>query len=143
MTTYQKTRLFFRILFVLYIIALAYLCFGHFDSVPRVKPYFLGYPIDKVVHFLMFFPFPLLLFAAFDRITTKPWHSLVFAVLVFLLGCLLAAGTEIGQGMTTYRSADPWDFRADALALAISSVIVLVIDLAKQFIPEKKDNKKK
>ena len=142
MTTYQKTRLFFRIALVLYLAALAYLCFGHFDSLPHVKPYFLGFPIDKVVHFLMFFPFPLLLFAAFDRLTTKPWHSLLFAVLTFLLGCLIAAGTELGQSMTIYRTGDPWDFKADALALAISSVIVLMIDLLKQFFPPEETRKK-
>ena len=139
MTTRQKTRLFFRILFILYLGTLAYLCFGHFDSMPRVNPYFLGFPIDKVVHFLMFFPFPLLLFAAFDSITTKPWHSLLFTVLTFLVGCLIAGATELGQGMTGYRTADPNDFKADALALAISSILVLIIDLLKQFIPSKEE----
>ena len=137
MTTRKKITIFFRIVFLLYLAALAYLCFGHFDSLPRVKPYFLGLPIDKVVHFVMFFPFPLLLFAAFDRITVKPWQSLVFALGAFALGCLLAAGTEIGQGLTGYRSPDTRDFLADTVSLGISSLLVLIIDLTKQFIPEK------
>ena len=142
MTGYQKTRLFFRILFVLFLATVAYLCFGHFDSLPRVNPTFLGFPIDKVVHFTMFFPFPLLLFAAFDRITTKPWHSLLCAVLIFLLGCLIAMGTELGQGLTGYRSADSKDFLADTLALGISSILVLIIDLSKQFFPPKDEASK-
>ena len=82
----------------------------------------------------MFFPFPLLAFGGFDKYTTKPWHSFLFVAVLFGIGCLLAGATEIGQGFTQYRSRDPKDFQADGLALAISCLIVLVIDLAKQRI---------
>ncbi len=105
------------------------MCFGRFESLPEISETFLGLPKDKVVHFAMFFPFPFLAQASFGRINRKPWHSLLFAVTVFLTGILLAAGTEIIQGMTEYRSAEPGDFRADALALAIGSVLALIIDI--------------
>ena len=129
----MRRRLIFKILLVLYLATVAWLCFGHFSSIPNVKMSYWGIPTDKIVHFLMFFPFPLLAFGAFDKFTTKPWHSLVFVLTVFGIGCLLASATEIGQAYTTYRSGDPHDFLADGLALAISCIIVLVIDLCKQF----------
>ena len=128
----RKNNILFRILLVLYLAAVLFLCFGHFSGSPGMDWKLLGIPSDKVVHFLMFFPFPLLVFAGFDRLTTKPWHSALFAVCVFLAGCLLAAGTEIGQTFTTYRNGDVFDFKADTLALALSSILVLIIDLRKQ-----------
>ena len=100
---------------------------------PHVKMSYWGIPTDKIVHFLMFFPFPLLCFGAFDKFTTKPWHSVLFVVIVFCIGCVLAGATEIGQSMTKYRTGDERDFFADGIALGISSLIVLILDLRKQF----------
>ena len=127
-----RLRTLFRILLLCYLAALAFLCFWHFKSLPDVPRTLWSIPMDKVVHFCMFLPFPILVYLAVDRYTVKPWHSILFALGVFLLGCLLAAGTELIQGMTAWRSKDPLDFRADALALSISSLLVCIIDLAKQ-----------
>ncbi|MBQ6761475.1 MAG: hypothetical protein IJP49_01860 [Bacteroidales bacterium] len=122
-----------RILLVLYLIALLWLCFGHFDSMPDVKRYYWGIPTDKIVHFLMFLPFPILSYFAFDRYTEKFWPSVLWTGVSFLAGILLAAGTEVGQAfLTSYRSGDPNDFRADLLALGISSLLVFILDLRKQ-----------
>ena len=131
----MKNNLIFKILLILHLATVAWLCFGHFDNVSDVPKAFWGIPTDKIVHFLMFFPFPVLCYLAFDRFTTKWWHSLLFAGGVFLTGCLIAAATEIGQGQTSYRSGDITDFCADGLALLLSSLAVLVIDLWKQRRP--------
>ena len=128
-----KQRTLARILFVLYLIAVAWLCFGKFDSTHDVPRSFLGIPTDKVVHFLMFLPFPILAYLAFGRHREKWWSSVLWIFAAFLIGALLAGGTEIGQAsLTTYRSGDPTDFLADLIALATGSVIVLAIDLWKQ-----------
>jgi VanZ family protein len=129
----RRQRIIARILFGVYLVAVAWLCFGHFDSMPDVPRAWWGIPMDKIVHFVMFFPFPILAYIAFDRFTEKWWTSVLFVLITFGVGALLAAGTEIGQArLTTYRSGDPNDFRADLLALGISAVIVLCIDLWKQ-----------
>lgn len=127
-----RLRITFRVLLALYLLLLVVLCFGHFKPSPDIPKVIFGLPVDKVVHFCMFLPFPLLVFLALDKYTTKPWHSVVFALGVFLLGCILAAATELGQGLTAWRSADAKDFRADAIALAISSLVVFIIDITKQ-----------
>ena len=54
-----------RILFAVYLAAVAFLCFGQFSSSQDVPMDLWGIPTDKVVHFLMFFPFPLLACLAF------------------------------------------------------------------------------
>ena len=86
----------------------------------------LGFDPDKVVHFLMFFPFPILAWLALGRRPSGPWPALGLTLLLFLIGCALAACTEIVQQFLPWRPADPRDFSADALALALSALIVFI-----------------
>ena len=118
-----------RILFFLYLVAIAFLCFMHVDKLPDVQKFILGIPTDKMAHFLMFLPFPILAYLAYDHLTNKVWSAILFALATFVIGCLLAYGTEYVQGRLPYRSMDIKDFKADALALAISSVFVFIIDV--------------
>ena len=126
----RKRNILALVLFAVYLGAVAYCCFGHFNDLPEIgQDSLFGIPMDKVVHFLMFFPFPILCFIVFSNHVYKTWHTILAVCVVFLAGCLIAAGTEIGQSFTDYRSCDIMDFVADATSLAISSVIVLIIDL--------------
>ena len=128
----HSNRILARIVLIFYLGLIAFACFGHFDKLPEMNPYFLGIPKDKVVHFLMFFPLPFLMWLALDKYTTKAWHSLLFVIGSFLVGSLSAAATEVGQYYTGYRSADALDFFADTLAMAICSLLVFILDIAKQ-----------
>ena len=126
-------RLIARILFFLYIAAVLVLCFGQFKDAPSVPWTLLGIPSDKLVHFCMFFPFPILAFLAFDKYTETPRSTFLFSGITFLVGVALAFGTEWGQAhLTTYRSGDPLDWVADVSALFISTLIVIIWDLLKQ-----------
>lgn len=128
----HSNRILARIVLIFYLGLIAFACFGHFDKLPEMNPYFLGIPKDKVVHFLMFFPLPFLMWLALDKYTTKARHSLLFVIGAFLVGSLIAAATEVGQYYTGYRSADALDFFADTLAMAICSLLVFILDIAKQ-----------
>lgn len=126
-------RLIARILFFLYIAAVLVLCFGQFKDAPSVPWTLLGIPSDKIVHFCMFFPFPILAFLAFDKYTQTPRSTFLFSGITFLVGVALAFGTEWGQAhLTTYRSGDPLDWVADVCALLISTLIVIIWDIRKQ-----------
>ena len=81
----------------------------------------------------MFFPYPILAFLAFDRFTDTPKSTFLFSGITWVLGLLLAVATEWGQAhLTDYRSGDPWDLLADALAITLSTILVIFWDLSKQ-----------
>lgn len=129
----EGKRLIARILFFLYLAAVLVLCFGQFKDAPSLPWTLLGIPSDKLVHFCMFFPFPILAFLAFDKYTETPRSTFLFSGITFLVGVALAFGTEWGQAhLTTYRSGDPLDWLADISALFISTLIVIIWDLLKQ-----------
>lgn len=131
MTPTQK--IIFRILFFLYLAGVLYLCFGHFENAPSIELNLWGIPTDKVVHFCMFFPFPILAFLAFDQFTQTVPQTLFFVGATLFVGVVVAIGTEWGQAnLTDYRSGDPWDLLSDVLALVLSSLIVTFWDIRKQ-----------
>lgn len=116
----------FLFLFLLYLGMVAWCCFGHFESLPKVSKELFGIPTDKVVHFIMFLPFVILGYPAFSSLAKKrAGKTLVFA-LVFLAGLLVACGTEAGQALTSYRSGDPADLAADAAGLISGTVVTLI-----------------
>ena len=127
----KRRKIFARIVFLLYFAAVLYLCFGNFSDLSSVPGYFLGIPSDKIVHFLMFLPFPVLFYMAFGWRTSRPWHSILLAVGILAIGSAIAAGTEIIQDFIPYRESNAMDFLADFAALCLSAVITIIIDLTK------------
>ena len=127
-----RQKIFFRILLAVYLVVLAVLCLGKFSSTGSLPKALLGIPMDKIVHFCMFLPFPVLVYLALDHLTSRLWQSLLMTAGLFALGCGLAALTEYLQSLTTWRSADRMDFIADVVALAAGSVIIFIIDVLKQ-----------
>jgi len=121
-----------RLLFVLYLLVVAFLCFWRFNNVSTITEDILGLPIDKVVHFMMFLPFPVLLYASIGKVFLKPVKAIVFTLGIFLVGCIVAGTTEIVQGQLPYRSMDPADFRADAIAMAVSSLAVYIWNMRRK-----------
>ena len=120
-------RIFFGILLVLYLAAVAYICFHSFKSLPRIRTIW-GFPADKFVHFVMFLPFPFLMYLTFAPITKHFFKALMHILIIFGIGCSIAAGTEVIQTHLKYRTGDLMDFKADATALAISSVLTLLLN---------------
>lgn len=128
----NRTRaLVFRLLMILYVAAVAWLCFANFHRLPDVPRTFFGIPTDKVVHFCMFFPFPILAFLAYDPYTRTPWQALAALVSICAVGGIFAGVTEFIQEQLTYRSKDIHDFGADCLAIGIAGVLVFLIDVLK------------
>ena len=129
----MSKKLITRILFFLYLAAVLFLCFGRFENTTDVPWSFLGIPSDKLVHFCMFFPFPILAFLAFDKYTETPKSTFLFSGITWVTGLLLAYATEWGQAhMTTWRSGDPLDLLADGIAITLATVVVIIWDLSKQ-----------
>jgi hypothetical protein len=127
----RRQLLIARIVFAVYLIVVGFLCCGKFSGTEKVPLVLWGIPTDKIVHFLMFLPFPALAYLAFDRYQGNRSSSFLWTGVTFLVGCACAAATEWIQSRLPWRSADPVDFQADILALAACSVFILVIILLK------------
>ena len=120
----------FRILMILYIFAVGYLCFNNFKDIPSDLPKMLfGIPIDKVAHFCMFFPFPIIYYLSFKTLARKPKKAVFWTLDTLVIGATFAAITELIQKTISYRSGDWNDFKADILALALACVVTLVLNL--------------
>lgn len=119
----------FKILTFLYIVAVAVICFAKFSSIPTVPGKFLGLDADKVVHFLLFMPFPVLVYYSFPLQKKGLVTTLCCIVGIFILGSGLAAITEYIQSKLPYRSMDINDFKADALGMLLSSLVIFLIRL--------------
>lgn len=116
----------FRVLTLLYIVAVAVFCFANFSSLPVTHGRFFGIETDKLIHFSMFLPFPILVSLSFPPASRK-WLARVGALMLYLLtGCVLAAVTEYIQGQLPYRTMDPRDFVADVCGMVVAIVIVIV-----------------
>lgn len=128
----NRTRsILFSIAMVLYLGIVAYLLFANFEKISSIPHSFLGIPTDKVVHFCMFFPFPILAYLAYDRLTDTPLKAFAALISICAIGAVFAGLTEIGQSLLPYRSEDITDFRADCLAIGIAGTITFVIDVYK------------
>lgn len=112
-----KRTLLFRLLFAVYLLAIAYICFASQGGLPSFDEWSFVIPADKMVHFTMFLPFPVLLFHSMEK--HRKWHL----ILVVGVGCVLAATTELVQALIPYRAADLTDFLADSLGLLCGTLI--------------------
>ncbi len=119
----------FRILTVLYLVAVGMICFMNVSGLPDIQETFLGIRMDKIVHFLMFLPFPFLTFNSL-----RPAHRGVAVTLLIIIGllavgCLIAWGTEFIQSKLPYREMDTKDFMADFIGLVCGAIATFFIQL--------------
>ena len=117
-------KIFWRILLVVYLAAVAYLCFASQGGLPKFDDWPFKIPADKVVHFLMFLPWPILasLSVMPDR-NRASVRMVVTLLIITLIGCALAGTTEWVQGLLPYRSRDIMDFIADSLGLMTGALL--------------------
>ena len=127
----QTRSIIAKIVMLLYVVAVAYLCFANFHKLPEVPKTFLGIPMDKIVHFCMFFPFPILAYLAYDRLTDTPLKAFAALLCICAIGGIFAGLTEIVQGMLPYRYEDIHDYGADCLAIGIAGLLTFIIDISK------------
>ena len=73
------------VVFLIYLAAVAWLCFGNFKPGPDIPRSLWGIPIDKCFHFVMFLPFPILGTLAFDF--RSWWRALALSMLPELKNC--------------------------------------------------------
>ena len=121
----KTARILKIVLFLVYVAAVAWLCFGTFKPSSDIPRDILGIPTDKVAHFLMFLPFPLLGAIAFDFRCW--WRALCTST---VLANLIAFTFEHLQSrITTVRTTDPTDLNANFLGITLGLLVAIVTGL--------------
>lgn len=126
MATIGKYKKAYISLFAIYMAAVAALCFLRPDSLPEVgKDTFLGIPIDKIMHFMMFFPFPVLSGMVFLDRDRRIVSNIATILILAAAGAGVAYGTEILQAHTGYRSYEIADFYADLIGISAGAIAAM------------------
>lgn len=94
-----------------------------------------GIPKDKIAHFCMFFPFPIIFYLAFPKLRNTPRRYLKFSILALATGVATGLAIEIIQGWSGYRSCDMTDLLADFCGLAAA---VLILQVFEAFVMDKR-----
>jgi VanZ family protein len=122
----KKAQIISRILFCLYVTAVILLCIIKTESLPELPKTFLGIPLDKIAHFIMFLPFPILSYATFCHKDSSIWRDLALMAIICITGGVFAYSTEILQSMTDYRSSDIMDIAADGAGLLSGTLATII-----------------
>ena len=119
-----RRRWFWRVLLVVYLAAVAYVCFAGQGSLPDFGDWKFPIPADKCVHFLLFLPWPILACLSVLRPNDeRRVRTVVVLLIITIIGCGLAGATEYVQGLLPYRSRDILDFIADCLGLLTGALL--------------------
>ena len=120
------TRILKILLFLAYVGLVAWLCFGNIKPDPDLPRSIFGIPADKVAHFLMFLPAPLLGTLAFDF--RSWWRTLCW---VTLSANVIATIFERFQTrINPERFTDPADLNANLLGITTGLLLMVIIGLA-------------
>lgn len=120
----QRVRNIGRGVMAIYIIVILCLCLGTFQGPAGMWKTFLGIQLDKIIHFLMYLPYPALAFWAFYQ--GKNWGR--FLLVVLLIGIAYSGAVEIMQAIfTDSRSAEWGDLLANTLGMGTSALCLSLI----------------
>ena len=113
--------------FCVYLVAVAVLCFLKPSSLPEVRfTTIFGIPVDKLVHFLMFLPYPILSGLSFMNRKLPIFVNMFILAILVTTGAGIAYGTEVLQAQTGYRSYEIADFNADLAGIAVGAVCTFI-----------------
>ena len=128
----KHSRIISIFIFCLYIAAVAYLCFAKPDDMPQLPQLWLGLPADKVGHFLMFMPFPLLGYLTFEVKGMSVGRKLFLIAILIVFGAGMALGTEYIQARLEYRSSENSDLLADGIGLITGGIFTFIYILIRK-----------
>ena len=119
-------RIIYATAFCLYMAAVVYLCFARPENMPQLPMTWFGLPADKIGHFLMFAPFPLLGYKVLETDNISATKKFMLLAVVSTLGLGIAISTEQLQAMLAYRSAEIMDIAADAAGIVIGGIVCIL-----------------
>lgn len=122
----MKRRYIWTAVLCCYFAAVLVLCLVRPQQIPALSKVIWGIEADKIVHFLMFLPYPLISYIAFRPSGQRKWSHILVVLVLLALGTGLAMGTEQLQGLSEYRSYELKDFYADTAGMGFTSLIIIL-----------------
>lgn len=115
-------------LFCIYLAAVAVACFTKPSNLPDMGAgTLMGIPMDKVLHFILFLPFPVLASMSMTDPKRKPAVNIAVLAVIAAVGIGVAYVTEALQAELGYRSYDLKDLYADSLGIITGALATAVI----------------
>lgn len=123
-----RSRKTYIALFCIYLAAVAFACFSKPSNLPDMGAgTFMGIPMDKVLHFIMFLPFPVLASMSLLDLNRGKAANLVTLVVIAITGIGIAYATEAIQSQLGYRSYDMKDLYADSIGICTGALATAII----------------
>ena len=121
----SRFRIAWIVAFVVYFSAVAWLYFATIEADPQLPRAFLGIPLDKVAHFLMFLPFPVLGTLAFREHSW--WRTLCWTTVAANFIAFLFESQQ--HRINPYRYSQASDLNANLLGITVGLLIMVLIGL--------------
>ena len=122
----KRLKNIYIVTFCLYLTAVGLLCFMKPSTLPDIGIITLfGIPVDKIVHFLMFLPYPILAGLVFIDKDRHMIVNLFTLILLATVGIGIAYGTEVVQLYSEYRSYEVADFHADLKGIVTGTMLAI------------------
>lgn len=123
-----RSRKTYIALFCIYLAAVAVACFTKPSNLPDLGAgSFMGIPMDKVLHFILFLPFPILASMSLINLQKNKVANLIILLVISLTGIGIAYATEAIQAQIGYRSYDMKDLYADSLGISVGALLTAMI----------------
>ena len=118
----------FRSLFFIYIVVVLFASLYSFKNTSvDLSVFILGIRADRLVHFIMFFPFPFSAWLAFGTTIKKLTNRWSMPALLFS-GAIISSITEFLQTLNTNRYFDYVDLIANYSAIVVGTIMVALIE---------------
>ena len=130
---YKGQNIIIYIIFLLYITSVFFLCFFNPSKIGvELTKHFLGIPLDKILHFILFFPFPITFYFVMEY--TPILNQIKYRLCIgLLLGCIISLLTELIQYyFIAGRQGDWLDYIADIIGLSIATILMWIYTIVKK-----------
>ncbi|MDP3436030.1 MAG: hypothetical protein Q8S04_02180 [Bacteroidales bacterium] len=118
----------FRSLFLIYVAIVIFASLYSFKNTSVDLSFFiLGVRVDRLVHFIMFLPFPLFAWLAFGS-TIKRYTGRFSMSALAISGLLISTITETLQTLNPNRDFDYIDLIANYSAIVVGTIMVALIE---------------
>lgn len=123
-----RSRKTYIALFCIYLAAVAVACFTKPSNLPDLGAgTFMNIPMDKILHFILFLPFPVLASMSLIDPQKDRTANLVILLVISVTGIGIAYATEAIQSQIGYRAYDMKDLYADSLGIATGALATAMI----------------